>query len=159
MVTTAVKPIVINDNDAIIQAPQKSPSSTTNGHRKMCPRCNTVLRINYTEPECLQCGYADYTYTPTSHIETSKSIIGTATRDVLRYVGDFPKLSNTLTHVKLIRVRNRVVYGVKCPFCNKSMDQSSLSGKRRQIREERYKCDDGHRVSLIPGNNGSLVGK
>ncbi len=78
------------------------------------------------------------------------------TRSVLRYVGEFPTLSETLTQVKLVRLRNRVVYGVTCPFCGQAMTQSSLSGKRREAREERYKCSDGHRVSLTPGRNGAL---
>ena len=83
-------------------------------------------------------------------------MVSAATHFVLRYVGDFPALSETLTHVRLVRVRNRVVYDVTCPFCGKAMVQSSLSGKRREVREERYKCEEGHRVSLTPGKNGHL---
>ena len=85
-----------------------------------------------------------------------KSILSTGTRYVLRYVGDSKSLSETLTYVKLERLRNRVVFGVKCPFCEKRMDQSSLSGKRREVREERYKCESGHRVSLLPKKDGSM---
>ena len=58
--------------------------------------------------------------------------------------------------MQLRRIRNRVVYAVTCPFCQSEMDQSSLSGKRREIREERYKCIQGHRVSLIPRKSGSM---
>ena len=122
----------------------------------ICPRCDTQLRINYDEPECLQCGYVDYSYTPPASKRSTKSIISAGTRYILRYVGEFPSLVDTLTHIQLRRLRNRVVYGVICPFCGNSMDQSSLSGKRREVREERYKCDQGHRVSLTPGKNGAL---
>ena len=83
-------------------------------------------------------------------------MISSGTRYVLRYVGDFPSLSETLTHVQLRRLRNRVVYSVTCPFCQGEMEQSSLSGKRREMREERYRCTDGHRVSLTPTPNGAL---
>lgn len=121
-----------------------------------CPRCDSQLRINYHEPECLQCGYVDYTYAPPTVSRKKKSIISAGTRYVLRYVGDFRSLSERLTYVQLKRVRNRVVFGVTCPFCEREMEQSSLSGKRREVREERYKCDDGHRVSLTPNANGSL---
>jgi hypothetical protein len=65
-------------------------------------------------------------------------------------------LADTLTYVQLKRVKNRVVYGVRCPFCSGSMEQSALSGKRKEVREERYKCEDGHRVSLTPARNGAL---
>ena len=122
----------------------------------ICPRCDTQLRINYDEPECLQCGYVDYAYTPPAVRRKPKSIISAGTRYVLRYVGDFPSLSERLTYVQLKRVRNRVVFGVTCPFCQRQMEQSSLSGKRREVREERYKCDEGHRVSLTPTTNSSL---
>ena len=124
--------------------------------RLTCPRCMTLLRVNYDEPLCLQCGYVDYSYVSKSSQMKKKNLVSAGTRYVLRYVGDFPTLTNTLTHVKLIRVRNRVIYGVNCPFCRKGMTQSSLSGKRREVREERYKCNQGHRVSLTPGKDGSL---
>ena len=131
-------------------------NGSSNGHRMICPRCEAQLRISYHEPECLQCGYVDYQYTPAYSNPQKKSIISTATNDILRYVGDSRTLSDTLTYVKLQRERNRVVYRVSCPFCGQGMAQSSLSGKRREIREERYKCTYGHRVSLTPGKNGSL---
>jgi hypothetical protein len=122
----------------------------------ICPRCETQLRINYDEPQCLQCGYVDYAYIPPNAHRRKRSLMSTGTRYVLRYNGTFGKLADTLTHVQLRRFRNRAIYLVSCPFCHKEMTQSSLSGKRREVREERYKCDDGHRISLIPSKNGSL---
>ncbi len=129
--------------------------STTPRRHRVCPRCEASLIITYNEPECLQCGFVDYTYTPPTRI-TKKSLMSTGTRYVFRYIGDAPKLAETLTHVQLRRLRNRVVYGVTCPFCEAEMDQSSLSGKRREIREERYRCPQGHRISLIPRKDGSM---
>ena len=133
--------------------PQRDSTPT---YRTHCPRCESMLSMNYDEPTCTSCGYVDYSYAPPYSLAAKKSVISTATRYIVRYVGDFPTLSETLAHVKLERVRNRVMYAVKCPFCDMQMVQSSLSGKRREIREERYKCEDGHRVSLTPGKNGSL---
>jgi len=121
----------------------------------VCQRCESKMIITYEELECLLCGYVDYTYTPPVKIR-SKSIVSTGTRYVLRYVGDSKKLSETLTYVQLRRLRNRVVFGVRCPFCETEMEQSSLSGKRREVREERYKCESGHRVSLLPKADGSM---
>ena len=121
-----------------------------------CQRCGAKLVMGYYEPQCMCCGYVDYSYTPQSPPREDRCIISTATRYVLRYVGDFPTLTETLTHVRLVRVRNRVVFDVDCPFCDKNMDESSLSGKRPEVREQRYKCLDGHRVSLVPGKRGML---
>ncbi len=122
----------------------------------ICPRCDSQLRINYDEPQCLQCGYVDYTYTPPNAHKRKRSLMSKGTQYVLRYTGASEILSDTLTHVQLRRFRNRAIYLVSCPFCSKEMTQSSLSGKRREVREERYKCDDGHRISLLPSKNGSL---
>lgn len=121
-----------------------------------CPRCETRMVRGYDEPQCLSCGFADYEYTQEMKPRAGRSIVSTATRFILRYVGDFPTLTETLAHVRLVRVRNKVVYGVSCPFCNCAMDQSSLSGKRPEVREQRFKCNEGHRVSLIPGRNGMM---
>ena len=131
-----------------------APSTT----HALCRRCDTRLMRGYDEPQCPSCGYVDYSHAPKDARAMTKRIISSATLSVLRYVGDFPSLSETLTHVKLIRVRNRVMYAVNCPFCERAMDQSSLSGKRPDVREQRYKCMDGHRVSLVPSNNGSSLG-
>ena len=123
----------------------------------MCPRCEASLVSNYYEPQCLQCGYVDYTYTQPTRIGR-KNLMSAATKYVFRYVGDAPKLTETLAHVQLQRLRNRVVFGVTCPLCveDVEMEQTSLSGKRKEIREERYRCPDGHRVSLIPRKDGSM---
>ena len=137
-------------------APPETRNGASTGYRSRCPRCEAHLVFGYDEPECLRCGYADYEYTPPPTARAKKSVLSTATHYVLRYVGDFPKLADTLAYVRLRRVRNRVVYWVACPFCNLPMTESSLSGKRREIREERFKCAYEHRVSLTPNRNGSL---
>lgn len=122
----------------------------------ICPRCDSQLRINYDEPQCLQCGYVDYSYVPPNAHKRKRSLMSKGTQYVLRYTGSSKVLTDTLTHVQLQKFRNRAIYLVSCPFCHKEMTQSSLSGKRREVREERYKCDDGHRISLLPSRRGSL---
>lgn len=122
-----------------------------------CPRCEAALFSNYHEPQCLRCGYVDYSYTPPPQIG-KKNLLRSGRRSVSRYVGDSPMLKETLAYVELRRFRNRIVRGVTCPFCEMEveMEQSSLSGKRKEIREERYRCPEGHRVSLIPRRDGSM---
>ena len=141
----------------MVADPALSPQST--GRDSMiCPRCDTRLIITYDEPVCLRCGFVNYFYVPIQQPTRTReqNLISAGTRAVLRYVGEFPSLQNTLTYVRAQRVRNRVAYEVTCPFCGGTMTQSSLSGKRREAREERYKCSEGHRVSLTPGRHDSL---
>lgn len=156
LVSSATKLDFTQGHDEQLEVIRKTSRPIVMGDRKFCPRCNSQLQTSYDEPECLQCGYVDYTYTNPLSYTKKKSIISAGTEYILRYVGDSETLMNTLTYVKVVRVRNRLVYGVSCPFCGRPMVQSSLSGKRREVREERYKCTEGHRVSLTPGKNGSL---
>ena len=134
-----------------------STNTRTQATNALCPRCEASLVSNYFEPQCLQCGYVDYSYSPPTQIGR-RNLMSAATRYVFRYVGDAPKLAETLAHVQLRRLRNRVVFGVTCPLCDDDveMEQTSLSGKRKEIREERYRCPQGHRVSLIPRRDGSM---
>lgn len=120
-----------------------------------CERCGTRLVMGYDEPECITCGWSDYSKTKVK--QRSANVFSSATRYILRYVGDFPKLAHTLVHVRLVRSGNRAVFAVACPFCRKQMDESSLSGRRPDLREQRYKCLDGHRISLVPVK-GNLFG-
>ena len=121
-----------------------------------CPRCYDTLVRGFQEPECLKCGYVDYGHQERSTNGRPKNLVSAGATYVLRYVGDSPQLAHTLTYVQAVRLRNRAVYEVTCPFCSNLMEQSSLSGKRRDIREERFKCHQGHRVSLTPGKSRSL---
>ena len=139
-----------------------APSANTNNNSQVshniCPRCEAFLFSNhYDEPQCLRCGYVDYSYTPPPQIGR-KNMLSSARLSVCRYMGDSPVLAETLAYAEQRRLRNRIVWSVTCPFCDEDdveMEQSSLSGKRKEIREERYRCPDGHRVSLIPRRDGS----
>jgi len=122
-----------------------------------CQRCKSQLVMGYDEPQCLTCGFADYTHSRDIVPRWARtSIVSAATRYVVRYVGDAMNLADQLTHVRLVRHNNRAIFDVTCPFCEGSMEESSLSGKRPEAREQRFKCEIGHRVSLIPRKNGML---
>ncbi len=122
-----------------------------------CQRCTSPLVMGYDEPQCLTCGYADYTHSRDIVPRWARtSIVSAATRYVVRYVGDAMNLADKLTHVRLVRHNNRAIFDVTCPFCEGSMEESSLSGKRPEAREQRFKCEVGHRVSLVPRKNGML---
>ena len=151
---TAVRQELQSEDVLGVTATAVEPNRQTS-FRDICGRCGTRLVMGYDEPECIACGWSDYSHT--NETSRSKSVISAATRYILRYVGDFPALAHTLAHVHLVRVRNRAIFAVACPFCKKEMEQSSLSGKRPDLREQRYKCVDGHRVSLVP-LKGDLLG-
>jgi len=121
-----------------------------------CVRCSARLVNIFDEPQCPVCGWADYSKIPERTRGTS--LLSTATRFVIRYAGDSGALSETVADVRVVRIRNRVAYEVNCPFleCQKTMEQTSLSGKRPEVREQRFRCTDGHRVSLLPGKGGML---
>ena len=158
MVIAKAEPKVeVTRNGSAAVATVPSPITTLD-RRLACPRCETPLMYGYFEPQCPECGYVYYDYKPPTNGHKKDNIVSSGSRFVLRYVGDAPALSETLAHVKLVRLRNRAVYNVRCPFCTCTMVQSSLSGKRRERREERYKCDEGHRVSLMPSNNNGVMG-
>ena len=156
MVTTVAVSDVAQELNGSVPTPEQPTNGAASSRPMICPRCDARLRINYFEPQCLQCGYVDYAYVPERPAHRRKNMVGAGTQYILRYIGDFPYLAETLAYVKLERLRNRVVFGVKCPFCDRAMEQSSLSGRRRELREERYKCTEGHRVSLTPTQSGAL---
>ena len=122
----------------------------------VCPRCESPLYLNYDEPQCIQCGYVDYRYVPPDAHKKKRSLVSMGTRFVLRYRGMAKALSDTLAHVQVRRRRNKVIFLISCPFCNSEMTLAAVSGKRREMREEMYKCRSGHRIALLPSLNGML---
>ncbi len=134
----------------MVQAPAQMPVE----YRVKCPRCGGYMFSDYEEPSCLRCGFVDY-YSPVARVpEDSGSILNKGTQFILRYKGDSQWLINKLAKVKVVRVRNRVAYDLNCPFCGNQMEQASMSGHRKELKEERFKCGTGHRVSLIPSEEG-----
>ena len=136
-----------------VSAPSPLPIAPKTHQDRNCPRCKARLIRTYYEPACIHCGFADYTYIPRTSI-TIKSPVNSAAEHVFRYIDDSPHLADTLVKARLQRMGNRVELLVTCPFCHLGMEQTSLSGKRRERREERFRCPIGHRISLIPNKNG-----
>ena len=156
MVVAFVTPQIAPERSDSVETVREPAPQKAADNRTRCPRCTTHLSVSYEESVCMVCGFVDYQYESANPKNGGGSMISSGTRFVLRYVGDFSSLAEVLTHVKLVRLRNRIVFAVSCPFCRGLMEQSSLSGKRREVREERYRCDQGHRVSLTPMPSGNL---
>ena len=110
----------------------------------------------YGEPECLLCGYVNYGYVPPTTVKPS-GLISTATMFVLTYVGEFPALAEIRAHVQALK-SDHIDYAVTCPFCNEPMQVAAIAGKRKDRRETRYKCQEGHRISLTPAENSLGLG-
>ncbi len=165
MVTLVAAPDPLPGANRTAPARNKPPADADSSSRRHCPRCGTQLMWNYdSEPTCVTCGFCDYSHATDTTSEKEKSLFNAATRDVLRYVGDAPALANILMYVHLVRIRNRVTFAVDCPFCHshsngngkEPMEESPLSGQRSEARERRFRCRQGHRVSLMPSANGMI---
>ena len=156
MVVPLVRHTVTHERDTFTQTQAQPEDITSTRFRMVCPRCEAPLRITHEEPECLHCGYVDYHYTARAVGADKKSILSSATRYGIRYLGTFPALTDLTAHVHIERVRNFVVHRVKCPFCNNQMIRSSVSGNREGVQKGRYRCDEGHRVSLTTDKDGGL---
>lgn len=137
---------------ATVQSP---PQVETRHPAGLCRRCGARMLMGYDEPQCLPCGHADYTYTREFSINR-ENLLSKATRRVFRYGGDSFAFSETLISTEVVRRGNRVCYDFLCPFCSREMEEVSLSGKRPEGKEQRFKCEDDHRVSLIPGRSGEI---
>ena len=150
MVTTALFEEAVSPVRPVTEVLPSRPSQ--------CVRCGSRMFMGREEPECSACGYADYTYSRDMAPRWAReSLLSSATRCVARYVGASERLAHTLVHMTLVRKGTRAIYEVTCPFCQGSMEESSLSGKRSEPQEQRFKCGDGHRVSIMPGRNGMPV--
>ncbi len=161
MVTTLLSP-----RSQVLSEPAQSypPSPTAEGPTaplNRCPKCDGTLTMGYDEPRCIWCGFQDYSYTPEVSAGRQRSILSSATRFVVRYVGSSPALADVTTEARAVRMGNRLVHQVMCPFCEdgKLMAQASLSGRRREVREERFRCVESHCLSLTPARNGVLAWK
>ncbi len=127
--------------------------------QNICPRCSSKMLKTYDEEcKCVLCGFVDYSTANTlPSTDSSKNLISSGTKYILRYFGDSKSLINTLAYIKAVRLRNRVVFHVICPFCENSMEQSSISIRRKTYKEDRYKCPQGHQVSVIPTPEGNMA--
>ena len=80
-----------------------------------------------------------------------------AALQVIRYGGDFPALTETSIYIEVARRSTRAGFDIPCPFCSQAMEEVSLSGKRREGKERRFKCADDHRVLVRESSNGMYV--
>ena len=55
---------VVEDSVSVLNEFQSMPRRTKSHDGKMvCPKCSSFMTMGYDEPECISCGYADYSFT------------------------------------------------------------------------------------------------
>ena len=156
MVTSVDKPTAAPQTNEPEEMLREKSTATAGADRLTCPRCAAYLWFSYDEPHCLLCGFVDYRNGSAYSRKRAKSMAGTGSRSVVRYVGSSRSLAKKLIYVQLQRLRNHTVYAVDCPFCDTPMTQSSMSRKRKKPREVRYRCEAGHRISLTSVEDDNL---
>lgn len=115
---------------------------------QLCPRCESRVFTNqFNEDECLTCGWANYD-APPMPLTKRKTVFNSGTIYIIRYGGDLPQLKDGLVRAEVVRAKSLPKWNVWCPWCLTLMEQSSLSGKRREKMDERFVCKDGHRVTI-----------
>ena len=132
---------------------------------RACPRCgSSALLTNYDETTCVNCGYVEYLAPPDMDIAADdpaamRGPAFRATTYVARYGGPFSEQKHRLVYVTTYAYpdmkKHDAQLRVKCPWDSLEMERSSLSGKRKRHNETRFRCPDGHRLSLLlhPGDN------
>lgn len=123
----------------------------------VCLRCATRLEFTYDEPQCPSCGFVDYACTrdigPSSK---RRSILSLGISYVLRYISEFGNLSDLLVQMRVIGRSRGHAYVVSCPFCDRSIVDSSPTCLRTGRREQRFTCSDRHRISLVHDGAGVM---
>ena len=158
----------------LLPTPAIAPASDADAHSRACPRCDsTPLLTHFDETSCIHCGYVEYSLrdgheqtAAESNADESIDIASQpfrATTYAVRYAGAFPEQKGKLIYVTAYAEPNQTkrdaLLRVKCPFCagegdgeggeTTIMSPASLSGKRRRLNEARFRCDLGHRLSLL----------
>ena len=70
-----------------------------------CPKCTSTIVKTYYEPQCLQCGYVDYSSELDKIESPGSTVVGSATRYMVRYKGHSENFKDKLTHVKVVRIK------------------------------------------------------
>ncbi|MDP6714208.1 MAG: hypothetical protein QF368_06255 [SAR202 cluster bacterium] len=128
---------------------------TIDEQRMVCPRCDSGMVAVYDELDCMICGYVDYSWTPPSSRSRGAGR-GAEVRYRLPYVGDSSSMVGNTIIVTVDRRTTKQPLNVSCPFCDGGMEQTSLTCSGKGAREERYICNQSHRVSLMRDREGGL---
>ena len=124
----------------------------------VCPRCGDRLH-GVEEPECLACGYVDYSRVDDALGSYRVSAFGGGDQQRIRYMGPMPDAWGDTTILLTLSTNPRgAVLGwqLDCPFCGESMLTATLTGKRRTLRQRVYVCPEDHRVHIGPTDAGEL---
>ena len=129
------------------------------GAAGVCPRDGTRLRLQAGEyPNCVHCGYEDYTYAPPKRKRRNALARGVAQ---LRYIGFAAGLEGQTITVRLRghpKAAAAAVSVPSCPWCNGDMKAVPKSGYGKNDGERTYKCRKRHRILLYTSADGEWRG-
>ena len=128
-----------------------------------CDRCETgVMAAQGDDLVCLSCGYRLY-----DAAINAPSVKGGLPGNVhiLRYLGKYEEMGNKTLIVEVSAVENRARAQVTplCPFCAAPMADIGVANTRTGKGQgglwnrkdvQRYRCADGHRISIAAGMAG-----
>lgn len=149
--------------------PQDQPENTPPGQTivlKGCPRCcDGALSFDGEEWICIHCGNEDY-FRARPSLESFRSRLSFdhAPEQTASYAHD-----GTYQRMRQVTVRYKTVIKFVaggntkrtilawCPFCGGAMDQTAPTPRMRNAGESRFRCGEGHRISLFAMQNGDMV--
>jgi hypothetical protein len=125
----------------------------------VCPRDGTRLRLQPGEyPNCVHCGYEDYTHDPPQRKRRSALARGVVQ---LRYIGFSDRLEGQTIPVRLRRHPTAAAGAVtvpSCPYCTGDMKAVPKSGYGKNDGERTYRCRKRHRILLYTSTDGEWRG-
>lgn len=135
--------------------PQVDHDAASDSTPMICAKCGNA-RLSFTdrgesrEFACAICGWTAYEDLP-------RPVRVFAVR--VRYAGLYPEMRGRVVDVAY---RKRSGFGAtklleipSCPFCGKDMTQQSMSGKRKNWSERRFRCASQHFISLFGRRGGA----
>jgi hypothetical protein len=129
------------------------------GAGAVCPRDGARLRLQAGEyPNCLHCGYEDYSYDLPKRKRRNALARGVAQ---LRYIGFAAGLEGQTITVRLRghpKAAAAAVSVPSCPWCNGDMKAVPKSGYGKNDGERTYKCRKRHRILLYTSTDGEWRG-
>ena len=120
-----------------------------------CPRCGGTLYEGSYEPECLQCGWADY-----SHAASKAKVTELTGQFLLRFVGEEPRWKETVIKAQVYRNGVYIKTRLWCPYpdCQLPMERGPIQGGTERQRLQTYWCEGGHDVKVVLDRNREATG-
>ena len=125
----------------------------------VCPRDGARLRTQANEyPNCIHCGYEDYTYTLPKRRRHGGLMNGLVAQ--LRYIGFAATLMGQTITVRAERDLSQLGIATipSCPWDAKDMKAVPKNAYGKNKGERTYRCGRRHKIILLSSANGDWRG-